>query len=132
MVQLRTRPSHYIVLSHSPIIAGLMQVEIMAIISPAKVGDAGVFRSKSLCVEVDGSRLVNYRKLRAGYNAPLSSVSHLNPTSPPFTPSHHTVPLILSISPWLQMFTEKENVHFNTSVICVPVAHSLCLLCLNK
>ncbi len=40
-LQLRTKPSYYIVLRRSPIIAGLMQVEIMAIISPAGVGDAG-------------------------------------------------------------------------------------------
>lgn len=73
-----TKPGYYIVLRRSPIIAGLMQVEIMAIISPAGVGDAGVFVSKSLCEEVDGSHLVNYRKLRAGYHALLSSVSHLN------------------------------------------------------
>lgn len=38
----------------------------MAIISPAGVGDAGVFMSMSLCEEVNGSHLVNYRKLRAG------------------------------------------------------------------
>lgn len=85
-LQLGTKPSYYIVLGRSSIIAGLMQVEIMAIISPAEVEDAGVFMSKSLCEEVDGSHLVDYRKLRAGYNALLFTVSHLYPTSPPITP----------------------------------------------
>lgn len=96
---LGTKPSYYIVLGRSPVIAGLMQVEIMAIISPAEVGDAGLFMSLSLCVEVDGSRLVNCRRLRAGCHALLSSFSNLKPTSPPVTPPPHTLPLILSPSP---------------------------------
>lgn len=38
MLPLRTKPSYYIVLGHSPVIPDLMQVEILAIISPADTG----------------------------------------------------------------------------------------------
>ena len=41
-----TKPSYYIVLGYAPIIAGLVQVEIMAIFSPAGVGDDAVFHVK--------------------------------------------------------------------------------------
>lgn len=37
LLPLGTKPSYYIVLGHSPVIAGLMQVEIMAIICPAEI-----------------------------------------------------------------------------------------------
>lgn len=38
-----------------------MQVEIMAITSPAQQGDLGPFTSKSLCVEIDEICCVNCR-----------------------------------------------------------------------
>ena len=112
MLPLGTKPSYYIVLRRFPIIAGLMQVEIMAIISPAEVGGASFSMSKSLCVEVDGRRLINSKKkkrikkkkLRAGYYALPSSISHLNPSSPPFT--LHAA-LLLPFSPSLPVSLHK-------------------------
>lgn len=106
MLQLGTKPNYYIVPRRSPIIAGLMQVEIMAIISPAEVGDAGAFMSESLCAEVDGSRLVNYTKLwgRISCSAVLhlslllhssSPWLHSNPSTPPFTNSPISLPCTL-------------------------------------
>lgn len=78
----------------------------MAIISPAEVGGASFSMSKSLCVEVDGRRLINCKKkkLRAGYYALPSAISHLNPTSPPFT-LHAT--LLLPFSPSLPVSLHK-------------------------
>lgn len=75
-----TKPSYCIVLMSSPVIAGLIQVEIIVIISPTEVGDAGLLMSKPLCAEVSESRLVNCGKLRAGNHTLLSSVSHLTTT----------------------------------------------------
>lgn len=60
-------------------------MEIIAIISPTEVRDAGLLMSKPLCAEVGESRLANCGKLRAGNHALLSSVSHLTTTL--FTPS---------------------------------------------
>lgn len=45
-----TKPSYYIVLGSSLVIAGLIQVEIIAIISPTEVEDSGLFMS-SHCVQ---------------------------------------------------------------------------------
>lgn len=98
---LGTKPSYYIVLRRFPIIAGLMQVEIMAIISPAEVGGASFSMSKSLCVEVDGSRLINCKKKKAQGRILCSAIRHLpsQPHQPSLHPSRHTPPPILSITP---------------------------------
>lgn len=40
------KPSYYIAFRNSPIIAGLMQVEIMVIISLARMQDDGLFHVK--------------------------------------------------------------------------------------
>lgn len=56
---LEKKPSYYIVLRRSSIIAGLKQVEIMVIMSSTGVGDTDIFTSKLLCKEVDRSHLIN-------------------------------------------------------------------------
>lgn len=59
---------------------------------------------ESLCQKVDGRHSVNYRKLRARYNACLSSISDPSPTRlslHPLTP--HTLPPACSLSHYLSL-----------------------------
>lgn len=98
MLQLGAKSSYYIVLRRSPIIAGLMQVEIMAIISPTDVGDAGVFLCQSHCVLRSMGVTLSITE-RLGQDIMLyCPVSHISTPPAPPPPLHNTLYLLFSPS----------------------------------